>query len=72
MINLVISLALSCPDTIIINQTKESWNKLDSKTLAGAKVRCAQIYPDAPCVKKFYKRPEQSYWVICGKDNNRN
>ena len=66
--SLLLLLALSCPNTIIINQNKEPWNEFDAKTLASAKIRCGELYPDAPCVKKFYKRPdEQNYWVICGK-----
>lgn len=64
---LILLVALSCPKTIIINQTKESWTKLDAQTLSNAKQRCGQLYEDAPCLKKFYKRYEQSYWAICGE-----
>ena len=49
----------------MINQTDQPWNAFDKQVLNKAKIRCGQIYPDAPCVKSFYKRPEQSYWVIC-------
>lgn len=65
--NLILLVALSCPQTILINHTTEAWNDFDYKTLDSAKVRCGQIYEDAPCVKKFYKRGDQSYWVICGQ-----
>jgi hypothetical protein len=57
--------ALSCSPTTMINQTKDPWNRFDKTVLQKAEVRCGEIYPDAPCVKSFYKRPEQSYWVIC-------
>lgn len=67
---LLLLLALSCPKTILINQNKQAWNESDYKVLKSAEKRCGEIYPDAPCVKKFYKRPtEQSYWVICSDGN---
>ena len=64
---LILLAALSCPKTIFINQTKDPWNDRDYSTYHTAQKRCNEIYEGYPCVKKFYKRPEQSYWVICGK-----
>lgn len=55
-----------CAQTQLINQTKESWNDFDQAVLRKADIRCGELYPDAPCVRRFYKRPEQSYWVVCG------
>ena len=55
-----------CPATKIDNWTKV-WNEQDQKTLDGAKIRCGQIYPDAPCVKFFRKKDDTTYNVICGK-----
>jgi hypothetical protein len=55
-----------CSFTELINQTKDPWNDFDMQILHKAEKRCPELYPDAPCVKKFYKRPEQSYWVVCG------
>lgn len=70
---LILLAALSCPDVVLINQNKEPWNDFDAKVIESARARCIEIYPDAPCLKKFYKRPtEQSYWAICGKENNSN
>lgn len=59
--------ALACGSVNMINQTNESWNKFDKTVLQKAEIRCGEIYTDAPCVKKFYKRPEQSYWIVCGE-----
>lgn len=56
----------ACPKTIIDNRSGE-WNAQDTQTLARANVRCAEFYPDAPCVKKFIKKDNQTYNVICGK-----
>lgn len=69
---IILLVALSCPNTTLINQNKQPWNQEDYKILQSAKTRCSEIYPDAPCVKKFYKRPdENNYWVICGQKEKR-
>lgn len=59
-------LSLACPPTMIINKT-DVWTNEDQKVLAGTKVRCGEIYKDAPCVKKFIKKEELLYNVVCGK-----
>lgn len=61
---LIMLLALACPQTRIENWTNE-WNKQDQWTLDNAKKRCGQLYPDAPCVKMFRKKDESTYNVIC-------
>lgn len=66
---ILFTLALSaaqCPETIIDNRTNE-WTPYDMQTLARARVRCGEIYPDSPCVKKFIKKDASTYNVICGK-----
>lgn len=67
MISLLVAAYLACPITLMVNETKDPWNKEDFKVLNTANTRCGEIYQDSPCVKKFYKKEEQSYWVICGK-----
>lgn len=62
---ILLTLAMTCPETIIDNRTNE-WTPYDMQTLAHAKVRCGEIYPDSPCVKKFIKKDESTYNVICG------
>lgn len=59
--------------TILINSSKLPWNDHDREILAGLKRRdrCAQVWKDAPCLKKFIKRSFQNYWVICGKNNGK-
>lgn len=55
----------NCYQTVIENRTG-TWQEIDQKHLDQAKKRCGEIYPDAPCVKKFIKTEEQVYRVICG------
>lgn len=64
--SLLLLLALSCPKTVIINDSGLPWNDHDEQMLSQSKTRCKELYSDAPCVKKFYKKEEQNYWVICG------
>lgn len=62
---LTLALASQCPQVLVVNNTKV-WNEDDQKTLDFAKVRCAEIYPDAPCIKKFIKKSDTNYNVVCG------
>ena len=55
-----------CPITTIINKT-DTWTKNDNKVLNFVQDRCKIKYEDAPCVKKFIKQAERTYFVICGK-----
>lgn len=57
--------AAACPDTKVINLTKE-WNSIDERSLKFAKSRCAEIYDDSPCLKVFEKREENLYRATCG------
>ena len=51
--------------TVIINNTSV-WNQTDQCHYDRAKTRCAELYPDAPCMKKFEKVKELTYRVVCG------
>lgn len=64
---IAIVLALSCPVPTVENISGEPWNEGDQETLNISKIRCGQIYPEAPCVKWFQKRPDRAYRVLCGK-----
>lgn len=55
-----------CALTIIINLTP-AWTTFDKQTLEHAKVRCGQLYPDAPCARVFTKKAELTYTVACGE-----
>lgn len=59
-------LALSCPDTKMVNATKFPWNEWDRSRLQYSKKRCGEMYPEAPCVKLFRKWGKQDYSVVCG------
>jgi len=61
-------MALSCPKTLMDNQTNFKWTAHDYKTLEYAKKRCVEIYPDSKCVKYFKKWGKQDYSVICGAE----
>lgn len=58
-----------CKETIIINET-DTWNTKDGDTFEYAKRRCARIWPDAPCLTRFWKKGEGRYWASCGKREN--
>ena len=58
---------ITCVVTVILNLTAV-WTPDDQVTLDRAKQRCATIYPDAPCLKKFTKTEELTYRAICGLD----
>ena len=63
--NMFLKVALVCLAPLIINNT-DSWSDRDSQVVIDAGKRCAEKYPDAPCVKYFLKKAEQDYHVICG------
>jgi hypothetical protein len=54
---------------MIQNQTPR-WDPSDEKALIRANVRCGEIYPEAPCLKKFYKLDENRYSALCGAKND--
>ncbi len=58
--------AFICLATVIINLTG-TWTPDDQKTLDRAQTRCAELYPDSPCLKKFSKQEELMYRAICGE-----
>ena len=68
MIPIIVSLVIasSCPKTIVVNESDEAWNSKDQQSLEHATKRCAEKFPDAPCLKKFTKKEPQVYWAICG------
>lgn len=59
--------AMECPKTREINKSKEAWTDQDRSVLKSAKTRCAQLYPEAPCLKSFYKLKPRSYYAHCGR-----
>ena len=59
-----------CIGILIINLSSLPMNKLDYRHVEFAKIRCEQIYPDSPCVSRFYKMEENVYRVLCGPKFN--
>lgn len=57
---------MTCILPILINISNIPWNQRDYSELDRAKSRCAELYSDAPCLKKFIKVRELTYRVICG------
>lgn len=62
-------LFLCLPSGAIENHTK-TWTKQDQASFERATVRCKELYPDYPCLKKFIKVEEHRYKVKCGKDES--
>ncbi len=50
---------------------KEGLTENDEAALKTAKQRCKVYYPDAPCLKKFIKKGNQTYHAICGKNHEK-
>lgn len=67
MINLLMTLALTCPMSRIADKTG-TWGKPeDLEAFRIAKVRCQEIYGEkAPCLKKFEKTGDRTYKATCG------
>lgn len=64
---LFVVLSANCPPTKLIGfDAPLTENELQS--LNHAKRRCAEIYPESPCLKSFEKRAEQTFWAICGAE----
>jgi len=60
-------MALHCQHvSVIINKTR-TWTLEDRANLKSAKVRCKAHYPNSPCLKKFIKKGELTYWAVCGR-----
>jgi hypothetical protein len=62
---LSVVLSASCPPTKLIG-FDAPLTEQETQSLNHAKKRCAEIYPDSPCLKSFEKREEQVFWAICG------
>lgn len=64
-LTLVLIMSTTCPKTQIKNDT-DVWNEQDQQTLTKATKRCGELYSDAPCLKLFTKRDENTYRALCG------
>ncbi len=64
---ILLTAAMLACTTKLVNLTKFQWNDFDYSSLKTAKFRCAKIYYNAPCLKKFIKIRKQDYNAICGK-----
>lgn len=62
----IMTAATSCPKTEIINPT-DVWDQQDRTAVETAKTRCGKIYPDSPCLKKFWKIDQGVYQALCAE-----
>ena len=62
---------MECLLPLVLNLSTEKWNDMDDEALSAAKVRCEQIYKEAPCLKQFTKTEPNVYRAICGERPNR-
>jgi hypothetical protein len=60
-------ITLICATTIAINLSLVHWDKEDEKNLERAQARCSQLYPEAPCLKKFVKSYALTYRATCSE-----
>lgn len=67
MLTNLITTFLVCGVTSVVNHT-EVWSEHDQIVLDTAKERCKFYYPEAPCLKVFYKKEEKVYWSVCGEE----
>lgn len=65
---LILTAALNCSPTEMINKTSDPWNDQDKQHLDIAKKRCGEIYKNSACVRTFIKRTTSDYSVICSKE----
>jgi len=65
--SVLLAAALSCPEPTLIGFEK-GMTENDKSSLAMAKTRCGELYPNSPCVSLFQKVEELQYRVICGPD----
>jgi hypothetical protein len=66
MITATLLFTLMCPQPIMVNESKEAWNKHDKLSLKQAQKRCSDKYKRSPCVKLFIKREPRTHAVLCG------
>lgn len=65
---ILLLLALSCPETKIIDKTNLKWTDWDTYEISYAKKRCRELYPnEAECLIKFFKLGFQNYYASCGE-----
>jgi hypothetical protein len=70
ILNLIVTTALElhCPGIKIQVPSRMVWNEIDIHHLEVAQKRCPNIYPNSPCLVKFRKVEELTYWATCGKE----
>ena len=64
---LLLFLSTTCPETELINISKEPWDDRDDQEYVVVKKRCKVKFPNSPCLKKFIKVRPLMYRAICGK-----
>lgn len=66
MLRLILVVNLICPEPLVLNKTG-TWVELDAKTFSRAKIRCGELFRDAPCLKVFEKVQDRLYRATCSK-----
>lgn len=62
-------ISLTCAVTLLVNVSTISINQQDLRSFARAAKTCGsnKRYKESPCLKKFIKREQGTYWAICGE-----
>lgn len=63
---LILLAGITCAEPTVINNT-EYWTTHDEWSFQKAQTRCAELFPEAPCLKIFKKKEENLYNAICGE-----
>ena len=63
---LSLSASVSCKPTTIHDALGFGWTKRDQLALVTAQRRCPTLYPNSPCLIRFYRRAPLTYWAVCG------
>ena len=66
MLTLLFILTTTCPKIHMINKTKLPWVAWDYDRMHYCQKHCRIEYPDAVCLKRFFKIGYQSYYCECG------
>lgn len=63
---ILLKVVFACPTIQVFNQTEE-WTHFDQRTYQYAQRRCGELYLDAPCLTRFWKKGKMEYAAACGQ-----
>ena len=64
---MMLSMLAVCPDTQYINKSGKEWNEFDGNVINRNIHFCTRKYPNKPCITKFIKLADRTYYIECGE-----